>query len=168
MSINSGKIWPYAIGLSIVAVFFLGIWTIVIAAKLPVQESDIYMDNYQSVDANMNDIIKARIKFDKKYNIKYISNMLKTDGAVVSYSLSDKNSNKINNAKIDLIITRPNTHDNDMKLENPSVKDGIYTFKSTKLPKIGRWNLMAKVVIGDDYRYYNLKADTRAKDAYEY
>ena len=168
MNLSSGKIWPYAIGLSIVGVFFLGIWTIVIAARLPVQESNLYMENYQSLNANVNKIIKAKIAFDKKYKIRYISNSLDTDGAVVKYSISDKNSNKINSAKINLIITRPNTHDHDIKLENPSIKDGVYSFESTKLPKTGRWNLMAKVVIGDDYRYYNLKADTRAKDAYEY
>ena len=74
----------------------------------------------------------------------------------------------MNDAKIEVIITRPNTHDYDIKLNNPDVKDGVYSFTEVKLPKAGRWNVMAKISVGDNYRFYNLKSDTRYTNITEY
>jgi len=48
------------------------------------------------------------------------------------------------------------------------VQDGVYTFNAVKLPKSGRWNLIAHIVIGEHERYYNLKADTRNPNTFEY
>ena len=74
----------------------------------------------------------------------------------------------IENAKIKVIVTRPNEHKYDMELNNPKYENGVYRFESIKLPLEGRWDIMAKVTIGDKQRFFNVKADTRAKDAYEY
>jgi hypothetical protein len=38
----------------------------------------------------------------------------------------------------------------------------------TFLTKAGVWNIIAKVSVGDDYRFYNIKADTRIKEAFEF
>lgn len=168
MNKNNGKIWPIAIGVSIFLVFLLGVFTIIVAGKLPVAESDIYMENYQSVDADANRFIKARIDFDKHYNLEYIGEQLDCNGSTVKYKISDKSMKPVENAKIEVILTRPNTHDFDMKLSTPTEKEGVYVFASQKLPKEGRWNIMAKVSIGDKYRFYNLKADTRYKETFEY
>ncbi len=59
-------------------------------------------------------------------------------------------------------------HTYEQELNNPTFKDGIYIFDSVKLPVEGRWDIMAKVNVDDLQRFYNVKADTRAAEAFEY
>ena len=66
---ENGKIWPYAIGTAITAVFGACVLTVVVANKLPVEKSDTYMMEYHAADASANELIKARIAFDKKCQI---------------------------------------------------------------------------------------------------
>jgi len=80
----------------------------------------------------------------------------------------DLNSNPVDNATIKAVITRPNNHKNDQELINPRVENGIYTFSTVSLPLEGRWDVMAKISIGENQRFYNIKADTRKKEALEY
>jgi len=49
----------------------------------------------------------------------------------------------------------------DQKLEKVTVKNGIYSFSGAKFTKAGIYNIIAKVVIGEDSSFYNIKADTR-------
>ncbi len=166
--VNSGRIWPYAIGGSIILVFGFCVATIVVSMKLPVEESDTYMMNYHEADASANELIEARIAFDKEYTIKYITDGLDTKGSVLKYEVVDKDNNPVSNADILVVVTRPNNHKYDQELKNPKVQDGIYTFENIELPKEGRWDIMAKVNIGDKSRFYNVKADTRYSEAFEY
>jgi len=76
---ESGKHWPYIIGIAITCVFFLGVWTIIETGKADIQPSDDYMTKYQEADANANNLIMARIAFDKKYKLKYDTKQLKKD-----------------------------------------------------------------------------------------
>lgn len=161
-------IWPYAIGISITLVFGAGIATIVVATKLPVEKSDTYMMDYQIADASANELIKARIAFDKKYKVEYITDGLSQDSSIIKYKVTDLNSNPVNNAKLKVVITRPNNHKYDQELINPSVKNGIYTFSSVKLEVEGRWDVMAKINVDNLQRFYNIKADTRFKEIKEY
>ena len=168
MSKSNGKIWPYAIGISIFLVFIAAVATVIIANKLPVEDSDTYLMNYHEADAKANDLIQERIDFDKKYNIKYISNGLNLESSTIQYLVSDKNFNPVNNAELMIMVTRPNKHKYDQELKNPSVKNGVYTFSNVKLEKEGRWDIIAKIKVGEVTRFFNVKADTRAKEAYEY
>lgn len=168
MSKNSGRIWPYAIGASIIFVFGACVATIVVATKLPVEKSDTYMMGYHEADANANEIIEARIAFDKEYKIEYITDKLSVDGSEIKYKVSDMNSNPVNDAKLKVVLTRPNNHKYDQEFSNPSVQNGIYTFPAIKLAQAGRWDVMAKVNVGELQRFYNIKADTRTKEAKEY
>ena len=165
---NSAKIWPYAIAASILLVFGFAVTTIVVTSTMPVEKSDTYMMYYQEADANANELIEARIAFDKKYTIEYITDGLSMDNSIIKYKVYDKESHPVDNAKIKVIITRPNNHKNDQELNNPSVANGIYTFAPTTLAKEGRWDVMAKVNVDNLQRFYNVKADTRAKEAFEY
>ena len=165
---SNGKIWPYAISISILLIVIAGIITIVIATKLPVQDSDAYMMGYHEVDANANKLIEAKIAFNKKYDLKFLTDSLHVENSTIIYKLVDKNNQAIDNAKIVLIVTRPNTHDYDFELQSPTIVDGVYTFANVKLPVEGRWNIMAKIDIADNQRYYNVKMDTRNIGAYEY
>lgn len=166
--LESGKIWPYAISIAIFAVFLAAIATVVIANTLPVEKSDTYMMGYHQADAKANEIIKARIAFDEKYKIEYVTDGLSQESSVLKYKVTNLSGDVVNDAKIMAIITRPNNHKNDQELHNPSVENGVYTFNAVTLPIAGRWDVMAKVTVGDLERFYNVKADTREKEVYEY
>lgn len=168
MKKSNGRIWPYAIGLSITLVFGACVVTVFVANTLPVEKSDTYMMGYHEADDKANEIIQAAIEFNKKYKIEYITDGLKTDSSVIKYRVTDLNSNPINDAKIKVIITRPNNHKYDQELTNPSIQNGIYTFNSITLAQEGRWDIMAKINVYKSQRFFNMKADTRSKDAYEY
>ena len=168
MKKNNGRIWPYAIGLSIMLVFGACVVTVFVANTLPVEKSDTYMMGYHEADDKANEIIEARIEFNKKYKIEYITDGLNTNGSVIKYRVTDLNSNPINDAKIKVIVTRPNNHKHDQELTNPSIENGIYTFSTITLPQEGRWDVMAKVNVYEKQRFFNMKADTRQKEAFEY
>jgi len=168
MKKSSGIIWPYAISISIIFIFGACVATVVIANKLPVEKSDTYMMGYHEADASANELIEARIAFDKEYNIEYINEGLSLDGNTIKYRVTDKNSNGVNDAKVKIVITRPNNHKHDQTLESFSVNDGVYSFEDIKIPIEGRWDIMAKVNIGKLERYFNIKADTRKDEIVEY
>jgi len=149
-------------------VFGFCVATIVVTQSANIQESDTYMTHYQDADAKANDLIEARIAFDKNCKIEYVSEGISESGSPVKYRVTDRNSNAINNAKLKLLITRPETTEFNLELENPKVENGVYTFENVKFPKAGVWNIMAKIDIGNLSRYYNIKADTRATSSYEY
>lgn len=168
MNLSNGRIWPYAIGISIILVFGACVATVMVAMKLPVEKSDTYMMGYHEADASANELIKARIIFDKNYKIEYISDKLSLENSVIKYRVSDLNSNPVDNASLKVVVTRPNNHKHDQELINPTVENGVYTFSTIKLSLEGRWDVMAKVNVGELQRFYNVKADTRAKEAFEY
>ncbi len=168
MKKNSGIIWPIGIAISLLCVVGLGAWTIVETGKEPVEESDIYMNKYQDVDNNANDFINAKIAFDKKYSIAYIGEKLDANDAKFIYKITTKDGQLVNDAKIKVIATRPQTHKQDLILEDANISNGMYSF-ATKLPGIGRWDIMASINIGADKRYYNLHMDTtKDKQPVEY
>lgn len=168
MSKISARIWPYSIGASIVLVFGFCVATIVVTQSGNLQSSDEYMLKYQVADLNANTLIAARIEFDKKYKVSYISNGLKTTGTTLSYRISDINDKPVNSAELIVAVSRPETQEFKKKLTKPTIKDGVYTFSNIAFEKPGVWNFVSKVTIGDDYRFYNVKTDTRTKDSYEY
>jgi nitrogen fixation protein FixH len=165
---SNGRVWPYAIGIAIVLVFGACIGTIVVTHQLPVEKSDTYMMGYHEADARANEIIQAQIAFDKKYNIEYITDGLSFDSTEIKYKITDKNNQAVDDAKLKVVITRPNNHKNDQEFSSPKIENGIYTFENIKLPLKGRWDIMAKIDIGENQRYYNVKADTRKKEVIEY
>jgi hypothetical protein len=160
---NSEKIWPFAIGGAITIVFIFGVATVIATSSADIQKSDTYMTYYQDADARANEFIQARINFDKKYKVDYINNTLDTKDSLVSYKITTVDGKAISNAKILLSISRPETHKFDKSLDNFTQKDGIYTFHNVDFEKAGKWNLIAKITVGDDYRFLNIKADTRDK-----
>ena len=169
MSKHKALHWPYGIALSFVLVIALIVATIMVASDNKVENSDLYMQNYHTADANANEILMAQIAFNKKYTIAYLTKNLDMKGSVISYQIEDKLGNPITDASMEVVLTRPNSHAYDMTLKDPTVSvDGVYEFAATQLPVEGRWDIMAKITIGDNYRYYNLKADTRYSETYEY
>jgi len=164
---QTAKRWPILISLSIFTIFLASIATVIVALKNPVEMSDRGMQDYHDYDMNVNEIIAARIAFNKKYTIEYLGK-LDQSNAVVAYKVTTKDGSAVNDAKINIMVTRPNDHATDIPLEDASVANGVYTFNSISLPKAGRWDILANFVIGNDQRYHNLKADTRYANAFEY
>ncbi|MBA1432147.1 MAG: FixH family protein [Epsilonproteobacteria bacterium] len=165
---SSGRIWPYAIGLAIILVFGFCVATVIVTSKADIQSSDAYMTNYQDADAKANEFIKARIQFDKKYKIAYVTESIGGENPVIKYQVSDTHGNPVNDAIITVAISRPETNKYDQKLSNAKVDNGIYSVEGAQFPKIGVYNIIAKIQVGDDYRFYNIKADTRIKEAFEF
>jgi nitrogen fixation protein FixH len=168
LKFNSAKIWPYAIGMAILTFFGAIVFSITLILKVaPVQISEDMMD-YHHADTNANQLIEAKIAFNKKYKIEYITEGLSQEASTLKYKISDLENNPVNDAVINAIITRPDNNNYTQELSNPSVENGIYLFPSVKLALAGRWNVMIKVTVGKLTRYYNVKADTRSTSAYEY
>lgn len=165
---NAGKKWPWIIGLSIIAVIGFSIITIKMALNNPVEMSEYGMQSYHTYDDNVNDIINAKIAFDQNYTITFLTPQLFEKKSVLVYQVRDKSGNAINNAKVEVVLTRPDSTHFDVNLSSPTVSEGRYTFNAIDLPKVGRWDIMAKVSVGDKQRYYNLKADTRNPNTFEF
>ncbi len=165
---NAGKKWPWIIGLSIVGVIGFSIATVSVAIKNPVEMSDYGMQSYHSYDDNVNDIINAKIAFDQNYTIAFLTPQIQEKDSILVYQVRDKSGKAVDDAKIDVVLTRPDTTKFDFNLTKPSVSEGKYTFNAIDLPKVGRWDILAKVSIGDKQRYYNLKADTRYPTTFEF
>jgi len=165
---NPGTKWPILIGLSIIGVVGACVVTVKVAINNPVELSNYGMQEYHDYDAHANDIINAKIAFDAKYNIAYLTPNISEKGTVLEYRVSDKEGKPVNDAKVEVILTRPDIKELDIHLAESTVADGKYTFPSVDLPKAGRWDIMAKVTVGSDNRYFNIKADTRNSTTSEF
>lgn len=168
MNKNAGRKWPIIIAVSTAAVIILGSLTIKMAINNPVEVSNYGMQEYHDYDNNVNDIINAKIAFDQKYSITFLTPQITEKGALIAYQVTDKSGKAVNEAKIDVVLTRPDTTKLDVNLTQPSVSEGKYTFNAVDLPKVGRWDILAKVAVGADQRYYNLRADTRESKTVEF
>ncbi len=165
---SSGKIWPYLVGGSITLVFGMCVATIMVTSKADIQESNVYMSKYQEADLKANELITDQINFDKKYNFNYITECIGGEKSLIKYEITDKNNNPVDDAKIVLHISRPETAKFNQELSEFHTQNGIYTFEGATFPKAGVWNIIARVQVGDDYRFLNMKADTRIKKAFEF
>ncbi len=165
---NPGTKWPIIIALSIVGIIGACVVTIKVALNNPVQMSDYGMQNYHTYDTNVNDIINAKIAFDQKYAVAFLTPQIDEKETVIEYRVSDKSGNGINDAVVEVVLTRPDNTDFNINLVQPTVEDGKYTFKAVELPKVGRWDILAKIRVGDDQRFFNLKADTRNPNTFEF
>ena len=159
--LKSGRLWPIAIGGAIILVFSFCVATVVVTSKADIQKSDAYMTSYQDADANVNDYIHEKILFDRKYDIKFLQSKSDNENVTIQYKLIDKMGQAIDNATMLLAISRPEIEIYNQLLSDVIISDGIYTFKDVKFPKVGLWNLILKVSVGENYRFYNVKIDTR-------
>lgn len=165
---NAGKKWPWIIGVSTIIVIGFSIATIKVAINNPVEMSKYGMQNYHEYDNNVNDIINAKIEFDKKYSITFLTPQITDKNSVIVYAIKDKSGKAIEDANISVVLTRPDTTKLDITLDKPTIENGVYTFKAIDLPKAGRWDIMAKIAVDENKRYYNLKADTRNPNTFEF
>ena len=165
---NPGTKWPIIIALSIIGIIGACVWTIKVALNNPVEMSNYGMQNYHQYDSNVNQIIAEKIAFDQNYTIEFITPQITEKASTIAYKVSDKSGNAVNDAKLEVILTRPDIKEFDKNLSNPVISEGKYTFAPVDLPKAGRWDIMAKISVGNLQRYYNLKVDTRKPEVSEF
>jgi len=146
---NKALHWPIGIFLAILAVVGLGIWTINVANSNPVVMDEFYFDKYQDVDYNYNKIKRSQMAFDKKYDINYDVDTFKIGDNSLVITVMTKDAKPVENAKIQVKITRPFTNKQDMDLKVVSSENGNYKMSPFKIETVGRWQILSKVQVGD-------------------
>ena len=168
---DSGKYWPYMILGFLIIGITLGYWTIKNTISLPVQESNRYMQKYQSADKNANLIAELEARFDSKYNLEVVGleksnfkpknlkrkphqHYVLNDNNTFKYIVRTKDGKGVSDANITLLLTRPST-DVDNRYINTIVNsgNGEYVVKDLNLSKPGRYILRAKISVGKDTKY---------------
>jgi len=169
--------WPHMI-LGFLAIgITLGYWTIKTAISMPVQESNKYMLKYQTADININQILKAKARFDKLYSIEIINakRMVMTDNiyskrpqedAIIlqqgintfHYRISNQKAMDISDANVTFLLTQPYSRSQDQVFSNISFKNGIYEIKDVNIQKKGRYTLQFRAEIGDSIGYLEIPA----------
>lgn len=140
--------WPHFIVALVLFAVGLGVWTIKAAIDNPVELDNSYMLNYHTVDSDINDILKKQQNFDNNYKLDLLTQKLNSGENLIEIVLKDKNDNIIDNAKVEILVTRPDTTKFDKKL-TASFKNGKYIAK-VNLEKEGRWNIVIKTEIDKD------------------
>ena len=150
MSKPKANYWPHSIVLAISAVAGLCVWTVNIAVNNPVELDSFYFDSYQNVEENYNDIINKQKAFDAKYLVEIPKKDFTIGMNSLALSVKEIEGAKgIDDANISLVITRPDTQRFDKKPKLASVKNGLYTFENFDIQKLGRWQIMSKVTVGE-------------------
>ncbi len=150
--------WPYAIVGMILTVVMLGVWTIKVALKNPVQLENSYMMKYQDVDENINEILLKQKAFDAKYRVEMGFNKLSKGKNRAVVVLLDKNGKGVTGAEITALVTRPDTTEEDIELKNFSADKGRYSSEEFEIERGGRWNILFRIKIGDDIGFKKYKS----------
>ena len=158
MSKNEKNYWPHFIVGLVIFTIGLGTWTVVTAINNPVEMDNSYMRNYHQVDADLNKILESGAKFDKKYQLSLENSELKEGENELKIALKDKEGNVINNAKIEILVTRPETTKLDKNLK--AEFDGSGYRAKVVLDKKGRWNIQIKAVVKDLEKFKTYKLHT--------
>ncbi len=151
--------WPhFIIGLVAFAVA-MGVWTIRMAINNPVQLDNSFMMKYQDVDNNYYKIEAQAKKFDRLYSVTLENQKLRKGENTIALVVKDRDGHSVENAKVILLLTRPETTKYDKKVI-AKYSNGKYVAK-VDLPLEGRWNIVAKITIKDLTRYKTYKLSTR-------
>ena len=150
MSKKKANYWPHAIVLAIFGVAGLCTWTVDMAVHNPVELDSFYFDSYQNVEQNYNKIMNSKKAFDKRYRVEIPRENFKIGSNSLTVAVKEiANNQAINDANITLVITRPDSRRFDKKPKLQSAKDGQYTFENFDIEKLGRWQIMTKVNVGE-------------------
>ncbi len=141
--------WPIGIILAIFGLILLSIWTIEQANKQPVVMDDYYLDTYQNVEMNINDIIAKQQAFNKKYDVIIAVDQFVIGKNKLAITVKTKDDQPVNDANITVKITRPDTDIYDQRPKVISSENGRYQFEEFNISKIGRWQIMTKIKTPD-------------------
>lgn len=147
--------WPHAIVGGILLIVLACAWTIKIAIQNPVEMDTFYMEKYQKVDENINEILVLQKKFNAKFELGYSTEKFHMGDNSITIRLIDKQtSHVVSNADFTLLLSRPETNKENREFKATEVKNGTYTFGPLPITKPGRWQILTKVVV-DGFQGYN-------------
>ncbi len=149
------NLWPYGILALIMAVVIGGFFSVRLALENPVQESTYFMEHYQGVEDNAYKLEKQKDAFDKNFEINYSVSKFKIGKNTLGLKIYDKIKKKfIDNADIDMLLTRYETNTLNKKLKPKKVQNHTYIFEDLDIQKLGRWKILTTTKI-DKYRGFN-------------
>lgn len=143
--------WPHGIVLVLIFMVCACTAVVVIAMKNPVEMDSFYMEKYQQVDENINEILAKQKIFDENYKLVYETEKF-TMGTSNTFKMSIQNiadGKNLDQANIQLMITRPETNSDNQEITLKDAKNGIFVFEGIKADKPGRWQILTKITIGD-------------------
>lgn len=149
--------WPFAIVGSIILVVIACGITVKIALQNPVELDDgFFLSNYHKVDENINDLLTKQAIFKEKFEISFLTKELAMNkpSTVLLNITSIKELKNIENAKIELLLTRPDSNSSNQVLNSFKFENGEYLFGPIVLDKPGRWQVLAKIKIDKDEGFY--------------
>ncbi|MBN1840373.1 MAG: FixH family protein [Campylobacterales bacterium] len=150
--------YPHAvIGMIIGCVIACG-YTIKIALDNPVEMDTYYMEKYQKVDENINQILELQEKFNATFDLSYSTEKFHVGQNQITLKLSDKNGMAIENAQVVMMLSRPETNKENRTLIPTSVEKGLYTFGPFDISKEGRWQILSKIEVGQFKGYHKNEA----------
>ncbi|WP_419770683.1 MAG: hypothetical protein ACNI3C_02540 [Candidatus Marinarcus sp.] len=167
--------------------FTLGmiIWTISSAIKVPVNQDESFLNSYQKVEMNFNEISESNQRFLEKYTFEIKMNKqtfgLSFDDIYFSQRvIEDKSTHKdifnvgensidiiikdkitqavVPNALITLRVTRATNNKSDINLENFMLVNDSYHSQFELLLK-GNWNITGVITVGDNKGYIYFKSN---------
>lgn len=170
---NKKTFWPYGIALSLCAIIIACGVTIFIGSKNPVYMDNFYFDKYQNVENDFFNIEQSSKKFKSEFEFKLnnlnlrpyknpntsqIFDVLDVNANkenVLNFLLTPKSTELVNDMKIEVLLTRPQTNDFNQKLDIIKNENGFDIVLNPS--KIGRWQLMIKLISSENsigfYKY---------------
>jgi len=155
----------------------LGYWTVKSATSVPVQESNDYMLKYQQADMNINDIMKQKENFDKKYTIEIVevsmgvnpienskvakhekSVLLKQGENSFHYRIGTRDNTPVEDMNVTFLLTRPHTDKEDVLVKNVPFVDGQYSINDINITNPGRYTLQLRAKKGEAVGYSSIPA----------
>ena len=167
--------------------FSMIVWTVKSAVNTPVYDDKSFMSSYQDVDDNYNQMYLSNEKFNHRYvtevtingrtvgmsfsDVRYgqrslekkstNQNMLLMGKNDLSITIKNKESNlMVKDANVSFQITRAIEDMYDINLNSFEFKDDTYV-SSAKIAREGNWNIIGKIVIGEDTGYLYIKTNTK-------
>lgn len=150
--------YPHAVIGMILGCVIACAYTVKIAVDNPVEMDTFYMEKYQKVDQDINTILELQEKFNAKFDLAYSTNKFEMGQNSITLKLSDKNAQMIDNAKVTLMLSRPDSNKDNQQFTPSKVENGNYTFGPFEINKPGRWQILSKIEVGEFKGYHKNEA----------
>lgn len=165
--------------------FVYDFWTIYNSTQSPVYQDESFLNSYQNVDGNFNEIAFANQHFLEQYDFELKvndqtfpltyedifysqrvieaksehKNALNVQNNHIVVVIKNKNSQQIiDNAKISMRVMTPTNNNNDLDLENFQFSNNVYETQFS-LPNKGNFNITGVITIDDKKGYIFLKTN---------
>ena len=123
-------------------------YTIKIAIDNPVEMDTSYMQKYQQVDQNINQLLELQEKFSAQFDLGYSTETFVMGQNTLTLKLTNKKGEAINNASIVMMLSRPDSNKDNKEFKPTSINNGEYTFGPFDISKPGRWQILSKIEVG--------------------